>query len=88
MTTMTTMTETTETETPTLTHQQALSIAKLARNFDREGNTAAKNSAELTLKASGLLLDDVLPMSVAQSLQADREGRRMQELKTLLSSNA
>lgn len=67
----------------TLTPEQAKLIAKMARRFDREGDTFARNSAELALNASGLLLNEVLPHTVAQSIQADRESRRMRELRNM-----
>ena len=65
----------------TLTEDQARLIAKMARKFIREGDRTMKNVAELALNANSLLLDEVLPLTVAQSLQADQESRRMQELK-------
>ena len=70
----------------TLTHDQAMIIAKATRRFDREGDVAARDSAELALNAAGLLLEDVLPPTPAQQVQADREGRRMAELRRLLST--
>ena len=68
----------------TLTGDQARLVAKLARRFDREGDTFARDSAELALNGSELMLDEVRPHTVAESMQADREGRRARELRTLL----
>ena len=65
----------------TLTEDQARLIAKMARKFIRDGETMMKNVAELALNANGLLLDEVLPVTIGQSIQADQEARRMQELK-------
>ena len=70
----------------TLTGDQARLVARLARRFDREGDTFARDSAELALNASDLMLDEVRPHTVAESMQADREGRRARELRTLLQS--
>ena len=68
----------------TVTPEQALLIARQARRFDREGDTHMRDKAELALNGSGMLLDDVLPTTAAESIQADREGRRMRELRQLL----
>ena len=67
-----------------LTPDQASIIGRLARRFDHEGDTFARDSAELALNASSLMLDDVTPMTMAQSIQADQEPRRMQELRSIL----
>ena len=67
-----------------LTQEQAKAIAKQARRFDREGDVFARDEAELALNGSGLLLDEVRPRNVAEAMQADREGRRMRELRQLL----
>ena len=68
-----------------LSKVQAKEIAKLARRFHREGDRHNTDRAELALNAAGLLLDDVLPMTIAQSIQADQEKRRMYQLKELLA---
>ena len=65
----------------TLTPDQANLIAKMTRSFIRQGDRTMTDVCELALNASGLLLNEVLPHTVAQSLQADQEARRMQELK-------
>lgn len=72
----------------TLTGDQARLVAKLARRFDREGDTFARDSAELALNASDLMLDEVRPHTVAESMQADREARRARELRDLLQNEA
>ena len=68
-----------------LTDEQAGIIAKMARRFDREGDVAARDNAESALWASGLDIDLVRPHTVAESIQADREGRRMREVRKLLA---
>lgn len=68
-------------ENSTLTNDQAEFVARLARRFDREGERGAADAAELALNASGILLDVIRPRTVAESLQADREGRRMAEMR-------
>ena len=65
---------------------QAREIAKLARRFHREGDRHNADRAELALNAAGLLLNELLPMTVAQSIQADQEKRRFHEMKTLLAN--
>ena len=67
-----------------LTGEQARLIAKMARRFIREGDRRAADAAELVLNASGLMLDEVLPPTPAQQIQADQEARRMRELQRLL----
>ena len=67
-----------------LTPEQARLIAKMARRFIREGDRRTTDGAELALNASGLMLDEVLPPTPAQQIQADQEARRMRELKELL----
>ena len=68
-------------ENGSLTLEQAQLIAKLARRFDREGDTFAANLAELALNSSDVLLDEIRPRTVAESMQADREARRFAQLK-------
>lgn len=65
--------------------EQALKIAKLARRFHCEGDRRAADRAELALNGAGLLLDEVLPATAEQSIQADQEPRRIQELKEHLA---
>lgn len=67
-----------------LTGEQARLVAKMARRFIREGDRRAADAAELVLNASGLMLDEVLPPTPAQQIQADQEARRMKELQRLL----
>ena len=71
-----------------LTGDQARLVAKMARRFDREGDTFARDSAELALNGSELMLDEVRPQTLAESMQVDREGRRARELRDLLLSVA
>lgn len=68
-----------------LNRRQAKEIAKLARRFQRDGDHRNADRAELALNAAGLLLDDVLPITIAQSIQADQEKRRIHELRDLLT---
>ena len=67
-----------------LTPEQAQLIARMARRFIRDGDRRAADGAELALNASGLMLDEVLPPTPAQQIQADQEARRMRELQHLL----
>ena len=67
-----------------LTHEQARLVAKMARRFIREGDRRAADAAELTLNASGLMLDEVLPPTPAQQIQADQEARRIQDMRRLM----
>ena len=64
-----------------LTLEQAHLIAMLARRFDRKGDTLPANEAELTLNASDILLEEIRPRSVAESMQADRKARRFAEIR-------
>lgn len=68
-----------------LTEEQARLVAKMARRFIRGGDRRAADAAELALNASGLMLDEVLPPTPAQQIQADQEARRMRELQHLFS---
>ena len=70
-----------------LTDEQAMIVARMARRFDREGDGAAHDVARAALEASGLDLDLVRPHTLAESIQADREGRRMREIKEILAAD-
>ena len=72
----------------TLTREQALSIAKMTRGFIRTGDDDMHNAGELALNAAGMLLEEVLPATPAQQVQADQESRRMHEMRSLLQNFA
>ena len=69
-----------------LTIASASAVAKLAQAHRTYGDDFAADSAELALNASGYLLQPDKQTSVAQSIQADIECRRMAEIRELLAA--
>ena len=71
-----------------LTTASASAVARLAQAYRTHGDDFAADSAELALNASGYLLQQEKPMSVAQSIQANIECQRMAEIRELLAATA
>ena len=71
-----------------LSTTSAYAVAKLAHAYRAYGDDFAADSAELALNASGYLLQQEKPLTVAQSIQANIECQRMAEIRELLAATA
>ena len=71
-----------------LTTASASAVARLAQAYRAQGDDFAADSAELALNASGFLMQPRRPLSVAQSIQADIEPRRMAEMRQMFTTSA